>query len=521
MTPSPESCTLAACLYDSKSIPEVIAELGESPEAFEDAGHRLIWAAIVCLYKDGDPVDLTTIYQFGVEHDTVAGMGGGMYLAELFDAGARIIDYMYHVRKVREAWTARRLERLGQRIPNVVRYDGPRAALELIQAEIAALGGTDGAEVGDLLPEADMSDWEELADEPIDSTFAEGMAADTLALIVAPGGVGKSYLSLILGLSVALGKSLLPRFTPMRRGPVLLCFGEDDRRELARRLSAVCLAHRIDPAEVTRAFNDGRLTLVLTKAKALMMIGPDGAAKLTEAHTELARRCAAKKYRLVVVDPIVKWSGVTNENDNVQMNRAADAMIDLAMACGGCVLGVHHQGKQSARERETTTATGRGASALADASRWQATLQPVNHKALGIPEAEAARYLELCVGKNSYFERDPRPLYLERIGGALVGTDLSCTPEDAIARVARALADKIGGNPDNLAKWAILQDPPGAELRRELKAEHRDATKSNIAKAYALAIERGWLVEDSDSDAAGDGAKIPRIPAVEVLKWVD
>lgn len=368
----------------------------------------------------------------------------------------------------------------------------------------------------DILPEADMSDWEELADEPIDSVFDTGLVAGTMGLLIAPGGTGKSYLALQLALSVALGRALLPRFTPIRRGSVLCCFGEDDRSEMSRRLKAVCTAHKIPPKDVTEAIRAGRLRFNLGKAEALLQFNMGGSAVPTEAHKVLSRRCTESEFRLVIIDPIVGWAGVPNENDNSQMQLAAQALIDLAKASGGAVLGVHHQGKNSARGRETTVATGRGATSLTDASRWQATLQPVDAKKAGITEAEAPRYLELHVGKNSYFQRDGRPLYLERVGAALVAVDLSAKPEEIISALARSLAVKIGANEASMPKWALLQDAPGKEFRRELKAEHGPtATRDNLVKAYQLAVDLGWLSEDSADSGGGDNAKIPRIPDEE------
>lgn len=362
-----------------------------------------------------------------------------------------------------------------------------------------------------ILPEADLSNWEELADEPIDAVFDTGLVTGTMGLLIAPGGTGKSYLALQLALSVALGKSLLPGFTPMRRGPVLCCFGEDDRHELARRLKAICNAHNIDPSTVTTAIREGRLFFILGKAEALLQFNIGGTAILSEAHEELTRRCTEREYRLVVVDPIVGWAGVPNENDNSQMQLAAQALVELAKACGGAVLGVHHQGKQSSHSRDTSVATGRGATSLTDASRWQATLRPLDaSNKFGIAKEDLPRYVELHIGKNSYFERDGRPLYLKRHGGALVAVNLTAKPEDALAKLARALADKIGPNKDNLPKWSFLGEG-GQEFRREFKAEHGpNATKANVAKGYAMALERGWLIEDTAPEGAGDNAKIPR-----------
>lgn len=354
-----------------------------------------------------------------------------------------------------------------------------------------------------ILQEADLSNWEELAEIPIDSIFHEGLAAGTLGLLVAPGGTGKSYLALQLALSVALKRPLMPGFTPTRPGPVLCCFGEDDSAEIARRLRRICTAHQIPPQAITNACQQGRLAIICGTSEPLLSFGYSGMPQSTEARNELTELVRERGFRLIVMDPVVAWVGVPNENDNSQMQHAAKVLIDLAKASGGAVLAVHHQAKSSSRANEKTVSTGRGASSLTDASRWQATLYPLEGNPRSIPEAERHQYLELHIGKNSYGPRPGNPLYLKRVHGALVGIDLDITGQ---TELLNAVIEELTEHPVILTRSEAARRGGGEAIKFRERLSNRlgwAPTQPKLHDAIQKGIETGVLGELDETGGVG------------------
>jgi hypothetical protein len=70
-----------------------------------------------------------------------------------------------------------------------------------------------------------------------------------VSVTVAPGGVGKSSLSLVEAIAMVTGRDLLG-VRPRKRLRVWVWNGEDPVDELRRRISAICLHYKIDPDEL-------------------------------------------------------------------------------------------------------------------------------------------------------------------------------------------------------------------------------------------------------------------------------
>lgn len=347
----------------------------------------------------------------------------------------------------------------------------------------------------EILPLSAMRDWRALAAEPLDFVFDEGhMLASTFALIAAPGGAGKSYLALQLGLSVALGREIIPGFSPTRQGPVLLCFGEDNEHVVSRRLDAICHTFDIGPGEIDRAIADERLQFICGRRARLLDFRIPSAPQLTPAHAELKKRCWANEYRLVVVDPVIKWAGLPNENDNAAQELAASALIELAdETVTGVCIGVHHANKAAPRTGDTSQTASRGGSALPDASRWMAVLSEVGTDTVAKAglNPEETELVRLTFGKNSYGPtRRGRPLFLERVeGGALRYIALEDIQADALLC---AIIDELTDQPAGLTQWEIVKSDGrlAEEFRDRVKARVDPTTKTG-RRSFNAAIDAG------------------------------
>ena len=196
---------------------------------------------------------------------------------------------------------------------------------------------------------------------------------------VSPGGVGKTSLILVEAIAMCTGLDLLgtkPREAPLR---VWVYNLEDPLEELERRVLAICLHYRIDPAPL-----QGRLFLDSGRDQPLIVARQDGKAvtiamPVVDALTEEIR---ARQIDVLVVDPFVSCHRV-NENDNPAIDDVAKTFARIADGTGCAIDLVHHVRK--GHGEEITVEDGRGASALLGAVRSARVLNPMSVK-----EAEEA-----------------------------------------------------------------------------------------------------------------------------------
>jgi hypothetical protein len=367
----------------------------------------------------------------------------------------------------------------------------------------------------------DMSDAFELAQTPLPHLYYDAMPLGEVAAFGSEPGVGKTFLAIMLAVSIVFFKTMISGFVPCRPGRVLLLLGEDMQHACALRIEAVCKRHGISEEQYRTACADERIMFICGES-AELLIFEGNASRRTKAFHELKAQCEIHKWDLIIVDSLMQWSGLSEENANTQMHAIGAALVELARTTGGVVMPLCHTTKADNRTGKATLSAFRGGGAFTGKIRWGAILLPFSDadiKYFGIEKECQKQYLKLECVKSQYGAPFSEPITLERGPGGVLEAKKLLTPkgDDTIAKLARALADKIGGNPENMAKWTILQKPSGDEFRREFKAENgKVATKENTVKAYLMAIERGWLVED-DNDG-DDNAKIPRIPAVEVVE---
>lgn len=185
-----------------------------------------------------------------------------------------------------------------------------------------------------------------------------------VTVTVAPGGVGKSSLTLLEALAMVTGRPLLEK-QPETRLRVWLWNLEDPADELTRRIQAACEHFDISADEIgDRLFVDsGRVQgLCIAQADAkgrTVIIKP-----VVEA---LVRELRERKIDVLIVDPFVS-SHAVSENDNGSIDKVAKLWGRVADACGCAVHLVHHTRKLGS-DAEVTAESSRGGKALTDAAR--------------------------------------------------------------------------------------------------------------------------------------------------------
>lgn len=183
-----------------------------------------------------------------------------------------------------------------------------------------------------------------------------------ISTTVAPGGVGKTALSVVEALSITSGRPLLG-VTPDDRTRVWLWNGEDPLEELQRRVMAAALHHGMAKDDVVgRLFVDtGRDTPIVIAERTR-----DGATINAPVIAEVIKTITDNKIGVVIIDPFVACHRVT-ENDNSEIERVAKAWAYIADVTNCSVELVHHVRKTNGNE--VGVEDGRGATALLAAAR--------------------------------------------------------------------------------------------------------------------------------------------------------
>jgi hypothetical protein len=216
-----------------------------------------------------------------------------------------------------------------------------------------------------------------------------------LSGLVAPGDVGKTTLRLTQAIELASGRKLLGQRIYHRCKVLILSF-EDDRKELHRRLLAICRHHKIDPQELK-----GWLFCrdIITGPK-LAELDAKGKRRQVGALDGILRRAIARRQcALVILDPFIKLH-LLNENDNPDMNFVCELLIKIAQDYNIAVDCPAHTHKGAIQAGDADAR--RGASAQRDAGRLDYTLTAMTEdeaKRFGINAGERKRYMRLDKAK--------------------------------------------------------------------------------------------------------------------------
>jgi hypothetical protein len=242
-----------------------------------------------------------------------------------------------------------------------------------------AAGGTEG-ELDDLIDAAPLFDpavdeplapegqpkvrWfgdDPTAPKPRQWLLGTNFCRGFLSGLTGAGATGKSAIRLLQLLALGLDRGDLVGERVFHRTRVLVVCLEDDEEEQRRRFTAACKHHGLNPADVVgwvAYWTPRNLRLLDIDLRGQVEPGPLG-----DALKHIIRRL---DIGLVTIDPFVKSHGA-NENDNVLVDRAASLLLQVAFDCGCACDYVHHHKKGLALAGDKDA--GRGASALADASR--------------------------------------------------------------------------------------------------------------------------------------------------------
>ena len=204
-----------------------------------------------------------------------------------------------------------------------------------------------------------------------DWLYGRHLIRKNISVTVAPGGVGKSSLTIVQSLELASGRQLLGHFIPSAMNVCLFNL-EDERTELERRIAAAMSHHGLSNHDLgSRLFVDtGReQELILADQRR------DEVMLKTELIASLKAQIMERGIDVLIVDPFVSSHRV-NEMDNGKIDLVAKEWVRLAEQCNCAIELVHHTRKLNGDE--ATSDSSRGASSLVNAARSARVLQKIS-----------------------------------------------------------------------------------------------------------------------------------------------
>jgi len=249
-----------------------------------------------------------------------------------------------------------------------------------------------------------------------DWVLEECLPRGKTALLVAPGGTGKSQLVLQLGYAIATGRGTYSPWKPGRAGQVVIIGAEDEEDEVHRRFERLVRADM--------GSNDAEKTLNLLRSNLFIVprVGEDNLFTRDDGkevrQTGMVERVAIAvaplaDLRAIVVDPAARFRG-GEENAAEDTTRFVEALETLAKLTGAAVLVVHHVNKSSLLGGDANQSASRGSSALSDGVRMQINLGPPNkEEGEFLGRLGPGKFLVAKITKTNYTAAG-EPLYLRR-----------------------------------------------------------------------------------------------------------
>lgn len=204
--------------------------------------------------------------------------------------------------------------------------------------------------------------------------YGRHMIRKQVSVTVAPGGVGKSSLTLVEALCLASGRQILGEWVPQEPLRAWVYNLEDPREEMERRVIGAMMHHGITPEDIgDRLYLDtGRERALCTAMEVrgeVMIVKPEIEA--------LEAALKARGIDVLIVDPFVSSHRVS-ENSSGAIDLVAKEWARLADRCNCAIELVHHTRKTGGAD--ATTEDGRGSTALMGAARSGRVLNRMNEE---------------------------------------------------------------------------------------------------------------------------------------------
>ena len=309
--------------------------------------------------------------------------------------------------------------------------------------------------------------------------YGRHYARKYLSATVAPGGIGKTSLTIVDMIAMVSGRNLIGA-DPTHPLRVWYWNGEDPREEIERRVAAICIHYQIGPADIGDRlfFDSGRDMKIILASQT-----KSGAVIATPVENTLATALIEGQFDVLIIDPFVAIHRV-NENDNMAIDAVAKTFGRIAEKANCAVELIHHVRKTNGNE--ITAEDGRGASAMVAAAR---SVRVLNH--MSKDEAEKAG---IEVGRRRFFFRSD-------IGKANLAPPSDKAVWHNLASVPLGNADPTDGGGDIV----------GVATAWEWLRAFEDVTVTDLRAVQAEVRKGRWRENFQADDWVG-------IPVAKVLK---
>lgn len=278
----------------------------------------------------------------------------------------------------------------------------------------------------------------------------------TVTVLAAPGGAGKSLLSILDAIAVATGQPLSGEKVE-GPSPVWIINAEDDAEEIERRIVACASANGLIREDLEGcpfyyASGYGKdLNIVVQKGKDL---------EVNEKFVGyLIKTCIEKNIALLIIDPMINfYEG--NESDNSEIKRVMRVLLRVAEEANCAVCMVHHlvKGKMS---QPGDASSIRGASAIVNAARLAATLttmRPADAKFYGIPLDACWQYKRLDTAKVNFAAARGRPTWFVNQSIALIYDNEETTGALKFIELHEVRSEDVAEMVDSLLDYPLEKD---------------------------------------------------------------
>jgi archaellum biogenesis ATPase FlaH len=309
-----------------------------------------------------------------IYHDSITRLAASLVSGGMFPGAA--VDFLYSLMdQVRPSGPAEEVARWESRraeIPRAVRSAEKFAPEERqphqITVNLAKAEEPEPVQQGDLQP-MDWGALEHETPEPTQWRLDGWLPEGTVTLLSANGGVGKSNLSLQLGVALAHGMSLFEVDTKPSR--VLVLSGEDEARTVHFRVANICQDMQVPMASLA-----GKM-IVYDLTQADCVLWRDGGP--TERMQWLADQAVRLRAEVIVIDNASDVFAA-NENDRTEVRGFMRSLNLIAHHTRAAVLLLAHVDKASVRAGagldSNSTFSGSTAWNNSARSRWAMVREP-------------------------------------------------------------------------------------------------------------------------------------------------
>lgn len=351
-----------------------IAPVGLAAEDFTDDANAAIFVAAQTLHTRGAVVDALTVHDELKATGRDALAGGLAHLVRMETASMSSAHVAAHAAIVKDRARRRRIDATARALQKA-------AGSPLSDAELWAKVPAMLAELADLcarpseapapFSRVDVADLANADPAPPAYWWDGYIPAGLVTLLSAHGGVGKSLVSLMLAVCIALG---LPLFgVATRRGRVLYFSGEDGPELMRHRLAMVCKHLQVNPADL-----DGWLHILDATGgepvlfRELVAQG-QRIGTTTPTYTDLVAYFEETQADLLIID------NASDTFDAPEIQRAMvrsfmRSLARIAQARGGAVLLLAHVDKATARGNATGSDSYSGSTAWHNSARSRIAL---------------------------------------------------------------------------------------------------------------------------------------------------